>query len=141
MDLQLRDKLALITDSTVGIRCAIARTLAREGARIIVNGRTEEAVNTATGKLKASGGDVFGFAGAPATAEAADEIARRHPDVEILADNLLTRTDPAAAVVTATRISLRRPSASRRKPRGRHSQPARPRSNQRRHIVMGAPNS
>jgi NAD(P)-dependent dehydrogenase (short-subunit alcohol dehydrogenase family) len=94
MDFQLRDKLALITGCTAGIGYAIARTLAREGVRVIVSGRTEAAVNTATGKLN---GDVFGFAGDLATAEAADEIARRHREVEILVNNLLTRTDPAAS--------------------------------------------
>ena len=39
MDLQLKGKLALVTGSTAGIGYAIARALAREGARVIVNGR------------------------------------------------------------------------------------------------------
>jgi NAD(P)-dependent dehydrogenase (short-subunit alcohol dehydrogenase family) len=38
MDLKLDDKLALVTGSTAGIGFAIAKTLAAEGARIIVNG-------------------------------------------------------------------------------------------------------
>jgi NAD(P)-dependent dehydrogenase (short-subunit alcohol dehydrogenase family) len=41
MDLQLTGKTALITGSSKGIGEAIARTLAREGATIIVHGRDE----------------------------------------------------------------------------------------------------
>ena len=47
MDLQLTDKLAVVTGSTKGIGLAIATSLAREGARVVVNGRTEAAVDTA----------------------------------------------------------------------------------------------
>ena len=36
MDLQLNDKLALVSGSTAGIGYAIATALAREGARVIV---------------------------------------------------------------------------------------------------------
>ncbi|MDB6175886.1 MAG: oxidoreductase, partial [Chthoniobacteraceae bacterium] len=40
MDLQLTDKLALVSGSTAGIGLAIATSLAAEGARVIINGRT-----------------------------------------------------------------------------------------------------
>jgi NAD(P)-dependent dehydrogenase (short-subunit alcohol dehydrogenase family) len=45
MDLQLQDKLALVTGSTAGIGRAIATTLAREGARVILNGRSRASVD------------------------------------------------------------------------------------------------
>ena len=38
MDLKLTDKTALVSGSTKGIGFAIATGLAREGARVIVNG-------------------------------------------------------------------------------------------------------
>jgi hypothetical protein len=41
MNLQLENKLALITGSTAGIGLAIAKALAAEGARVIVYGRSE----------------------------------------------------------------------------------------------------
>ena len=44
MDLQLKGKLALVSGSTAGIGYAIAHTLAQEGAAVIVNGRTQAAV-------------------------------------------------------------------------------------------------
>jgi len=89
MDLQLKGKLALVSGSTAGIGLAIASTLAQEGARVIVNGRKQEAVDEAVAQLKSStGGDVLGFAGDLGKAEVANELARRYPDVEILVNNL-----------------------------------------------------
>ena len=47
MNLQLENKLALVSGSTAGIGLAIAKALAAEGARVIVNGRTEARVKEA----------------------------------------------------------------------------------------------
>jgi len=89
MDLGLKDKLALVSGSTAGIGFAIADALAREGARVIVNGRTQGAVDKAVAGLKsATGADVLGFAGDLTAAAPAEELARVHPGVEILVNNL-----------------------------------------------------
>jgi NAD(P)-dependent dehydrogenase (short-subunit alcohol dehydrogenase family) len=89
MDLQLKGKRALVTGSTAGIGYAIAEGLAREGATVIVNGRTEAAVQAAMARLaKRGGGTVDGFAGDLGTAEAAAAIVQRCPDVDILVNNL-----------------------------------------------------
>jgi NAD(P)-dependent dehydrogenase (short-subunit alcohol dehydrogenase family) len=52
MDLQIRNKRALVTASTSGIGLAIAQALAAEGARVIVNGRTQERVNAALAQVR-----------------------------------------------------------------------------------------
>jgi NAD(P)-dependent dehydrogenase (short-subunit alcohol dehydrogenase family) len=89
MDLQLTGKLALVTGSTAGIGFAIAVALAREGARVLVNGRTQSAVDAAVGKLAAvAEAEARGFAGDLSTEAAADALARKFPDVEILVNNL-----------------------------------------------------
>ena len=47
MNRQLENKLALVTGSTAGMGFAIAKTLAAEGARVIINGRGEARVTEA----------------------------------------------------------------------------------------------
>jgi NAD(P)-dependent dehydrogenase (short-subunit alcohol dehydrogenase family) len=89
MDLQLKGKIALISGSTAGIGHAIATALAREGARVIVNGRTSAAVDAAVAAMKsAAGGDVMGFAGDLSSASVAEKLLQQHPQVDILVNNL-----------------------------------------------------
>ncbi len=89
MDLQLKDKLALVTGSTAGIGYAISEVLANEGARVIINGRTQNAVDKAMTKLsRTAQGELIGFAGDLSSATAAEEIAQAHPGIEILINNL-----------------------------------------------------
>lgn len=89
MDLQLDKKLALVSGSTAGIGYAIAELLAKEGASVIVNGRTAAAVDKAVAQIKSSaGGDVQGFAGDLSVASQAEELARRFANIDILVNNL-----------------------------------------------------
>ena len=61
----------------------------RESAHVIITGRTEAGVNKAVaGIAAATGGDVVGFAGDLGTAAAAEEVVRRHRDIEVLVNNL-----------------------------------------------------
>ena len=89
MDLQLGGKIALVSGSTAGIGNAIATSLAREGASVIVNGRTDAAVEAAVAAMRtATGGAVQGFAGDLSSAAAAAALFERHPHVDILVNNL-----------------------------------------------------
>ena len=89
MDLKLKGKLALVSGSTAGIGYAIAQTLAQEGARVIVNGRTQAAVDAAVARLRTeTGGTVEGYAGDLSRADAAQDVVKRHPGIEILVNNL-----------------------------------------------------
>jgi NAD(P)-dependent dehydrogenase (short-subunit alcohol dehydrogenase family) len=89
MDLQLTGRLALVSGSTAGIGYAIAATLAAEGARVIVNGRTQAGVDAALAAIRqATGKDAIGFAGDLSAAQAAETLVKKHPGIEILVNNL-----------------------------------------------------
>src|SRR3954465_7365446 len=89
MDLQLDGKLALVSGSTAGIGYAIAHTLAKEGASVIVNGRSQGAVDEAVQRIRSeTQGTVLGFAGDLSQADVANEVVRRHPGIAILVNNL-----------------------------------------------------
>jgi NAD(P)-dependent dehydrogenase (short-subunit alcohol dehydrogenase family) len=62
MDLELTGKRALVTGGSRGIGLAIARQLAREGARVVLAARDQERLDTAAAALAAeTGADVHGF--------------------------------------------------------------------------------
>ena len=90
MDLQLTDKLALVSGSTKGIGLAIATGLAREGARVIVNGRSEQTVTEAFAKICQTVPDakLETFAGDLAIAAGVDALVKQFPAVDILINNL-----------------------------------------------------
>ena len=90
MDLQLGGRTALVSGSTKGIGFAVAALLAREGARVVINGRTGKAVSLARQQMLRDNPDaaVDGFAADLATAQGCADIASRFPDVDILVNNL-----------------------------------------------------
>ena len=90
MDLKLEGKQALVTGSTAGIGFAIAGALAKEGASVVVNGRTEQRVKAALKQLQPSGtrGKVEGFAANLGTAEGVQQAIARFPALDILVNNL-----------------------------------------------------
>jgi NAD(P)-dependent dehydrogenase (short-subunit alcohol dehydrogenase family) len=89
MDLQLDGKLALVSGSTAGIGYAIARTLAQEGASVIVNGRSQAAVDEAVERIRSeTHGTVLGHAGDLSRADAAEEVGAPSPGIGILVNNL-----------------------------------------------------
>ena len=90
MNLQLENKLALVSGSTAGIGFAIAKALSAEGARVIVNGRTEARVREAIASIRADvpAAKLEALAVDLSKADAAAETIKRYPDVDILVNNL-----------------------------------------------------
>lgn len=90
MDLQLSHKRALVTGSTAGIGYAIAFTLAKEGAEVIINGRKQESVDTAVKKLKEETGatNISGVAADFGKKEEIDNLLSEIPEIDILVNNV-----------------------------------------------------
>jgi NAD(P)-dependent dehydrogenase (short-subunit alcohol dehydrogenase family) len=90
MHIRLEGRLALVTGSTAGIGFSIARGLAGTGARVIVNGRTEARVASAIDQLKKDvpNGEFVPHAGDLSNAKEADALAKAHPNVDVLVNNL-----------------------------------------------------
>jgi NAD(P)-dependent dehydrogenase (short-subunit alcohol dehydrogenase family) len=90
MDLQLKNKLALITGSTAGFGYAIAKQLAAEGAQVVVNGRTAERVDAAVESIINETGnkDVKGLIADFAKPEQIAQLINDLPEVDILINNV-----------------------------------------------------
>ena len=84
MDLELAGKSALVTGSTAGIGLAIAAVLAAEGARVIVNGRTQQRVDHAIERS----GAAHGIAADLGTEAGARAVIGNFPELDILVNNL-----------------------------------------------------
>jgi NAD(P)-dependent dehydrogenase (short-subunit alcohol dehydrogenase family) len=91
MNLKLENKTALVTGSTAGIGFAIALGLAREGARVIINGRTQKRVDKALSAIRKEilpGAKLEGIAEDLGTAAGCEALVRKLPSVDILVNNL-----------------------------------------------------
>ena len=89
MDLQLTNKLALVTGSTAGIGLAIAKTMAKEGATVIVNGRSQDSVEEAISQVQSEAtGKVMGLVADLSSNEGVSKATEQYPQLDILVNNL-----------------------------------------------------
>src|ERR1700737_1544001 len=90
MNFKLESKTALVSGSTAGIGLAIAKSLAAEGARVIVNGRTSDRVAEAVRKIRREcpSAQLEAFAADLSTSQAAAEAIGKFDHVDILINNL-----------------------------------------------------
>lgn len=102
MDLQLKNKKALITGSTAGIGYATALQLAKEGAEVIVNGRTTERVEKAVAQIKLESGNesVSGIIADFTNVESLKNLIALLPQVDILVNNVAIFEPKAFADIT-----------------------------------------
>jgi NAD(P)-dependent dehydrogenase (short-subunit alcohol dehydrogenase family) len=89
MQIDLTGKTALVTGSTEGIGYAIARQLARAGADVVINGRSDEKTSKAGERLKGEGakGTVTAVPADVATAEGCGALVANVLHVDILINN------------------------------------------------------
>src|ERR1700687_2504098 len=90
MDLQLTGRKAFISGLAKGIGLAIATSLAREGAHVVISGRGDDSVTSAVEHIRSAVPDaaVEGFSGALPRVEEPDRLFRQLPSLDILVNNL-----------------------------------------------------
>jgi NAD(P)-dependent dehydrogenase (short-subunit alcohol dehydrogenase family) len=90
MDLGLNGKTAVVSGSTAGIGFAIAASLAAEGAKVIVNGRTAARVSAAVEQIRqrVKNADVWGVAADLGSLRGVEAFLQQVPDADILVNNL-----------------------------------------------------
>lgn len=90
MDLELKDKQALVSGSTAGIGLAIASRLAREGAEVWLNGRTQKRVDEAVAAIKKEFAEakLHGIAADLGSAKGCAEVVSQVPQIDILVNNV-----------------------------------------------------
>ena len=90
MNLGLQGKLAVVSGSTAGIGLAIAAALAAEGAKVVVNGRTQTRVDAAIKTIQqaVAGADLRGVAADLGNSQGVDAFLRQVPAADVLINNL-----------------------------------------------------
>ena len=90
MNLGLQGKLAVVSGSTAGIGLAIAAALAAEGAKVVINGRTQARVDAALKAIqqRVSGADLRGVPADLGTASGVESFFRQVPAADVLVNNL-----------------------------------------------------
>ena len=90
MDLGLSGKTAVVSGSTAGIGFAIAAALAAEGAKVVVNGRTQARVNSALEGIRKTvkKAHLSGVAADLGTSHGVEKFIQQAPEADVLVNNL-----------------------------------------------------
>jgi 3-oxoacyl-[acyl-carrier protein] reductase len=80
VDLGLRDAVAVVAASSQGIGRAVAEGFAREGARVVINGRREETLAPTAEALRALGVEVEAVVGDLTEKDASEQLVQRAID-------------------------------------------------------------
>ncbi len=91
MDLQLKDKVAIVPASSSGLGRAVARSFGREGARVVMCSRDEAAIEEAAAEVRATGAEVLAMTADVTKPDAIESLisaaAGRFGGVDILVTN------------------------------------------------------
>jgi len=90
MDLGLKGKKVVVSGSTAGIGFGIAAAFAAEGAKVVLNGRTESRVATALASIRqrVENADVLGVPADLGTSQGVVAFLKQAPEADILVNNL-----------------------------------------------------
>ena len=92
MDLELKDKVALVTGASRGIGKRIALALAVEGAKLCICARSADALKEVAGEIEGKGGEVEAVAQDVTTPEGAEAVVaaakERFGGVDVLINNV-----------------------------------------------------
>jgi NAD(P)-dependent dehydrogenase (short-subunit alcohol dehydrogenase family) len=89
LDLQLKDKIVLVTGSTSNIGYATARLFLKEGATVIINSHQQAEIDAALPKLeRETGRKPLAFRADVTKPEEIAALVRAHPRVDVLVNNV-----------------------------------------------------
>jgi NAD(P)-dependent dehydrogenase (short-subunit alcohol dehydrogenase family) len=90
MDIDLAGRTALVSGSSQGIGQAIATELARSGASVVVNGRSQDKTERAAEEIRKDvpGAELISIAADLASAEGAEQLKEQVGELDILVNNL-----------------------------------------------------
>lgn len=92
MDLELKDKVALVTGASRGIGKRIALALAAEGAKLCICARSADPLKEAAGEIEGKGGEVEAVAQDVTTPDGAEAVVaaakERFGGVDVLINNV-----------------------------------------------------
>jgi NAD(P)-dependent dehydrogenase (short-subunit alcohol dehydrogenase family) len=87
----LTGKVAVVTGASKGLGKALALAYAKEGAKVVVNSRSEESIRPVAEEIEKLGGDVLAVAADVSTREGADKLVsgtvERFGSIDVLVNN------------------------------------------------------
>ena len=102
--MKLKDKVAVITGSSRGMGRLVALEMAREGAKVVVNGTTPEPVDEVAREIQASGGQAVASYDSVVTMEGGQRIIRTAIDnfgkIDVLVNNAAITRDSSLVKMT-----------------------------------------